>query len=245
MPLRYLFIDMNSYFASVEQQMHPELRGRPVAVAPLNAETTACVAASYEAKKFGIRTGTMVREARRMCPGIVIIPASPRIYVQLHHQIIHAVESVLPVLKVMSIDEMVCRLRGVDRETSNARQLALDVKQAILTKVGVCLKCSIGLAPNIMLAKVASDMQKPDGLTIIENEELPQRLHSLKLTDFPGIGPRMEKRFWRRGVSTVEQLCKLKPEQMAVVFGSRVHGRSCTIGCAAMMWSIGRQRAGF
>jgi DNA polymerase-4 len=225
MPLRYLFLDMNSYFASIEQQYQPELRGKPVAVAPVHAETTACIAASYEAKTFGVKTGTIIRDARRMCPGLIVVPARPKLYIEVHHRIIDAVESCLPVQKVMSIDEMICRLRGDDQRPDRAVLLARQVKQALRTKVGEYLKGSIGLGPNGMLAKVAADMQKPDGLTTIDSGELPQRLFSLKLTDFPGIGPRMEKRFWRHGVGTVEQLCSLTPVQMATVFGSKLMGR--------------------
>ena len=105
MSVKYLFIDMNSYFASVEQQLRPELRGVPVAVAAVDAETTSCIAASYEAKKFGVRTGTRVGEARRLCPALRVVPARPRLYVEKHNEIIEAVESVLPVASVLSIDE--------------------------------------------------------------------------------------------------------------------------------------------
>ncbi|MCL5964798.1 MAG: hypothetical protein M1369_03305, partial [Deinococcus sp.] len=93
MSLRYLFIDMNAYFASVEQQFQPELRGKPVGVVPVMAETTCCIAASYEAKKFGVKTGTMVAEARALCPGIHIVEARPRLYVEVHHQILKAIDT--------------------------------------------------------------------------------------------------------------------------------------------------------
>ena len=87
MPLRYLFTDMNAYFASVEQQHRPELRGKPVAVAPVLAESTCCIAASYEAKAFGIKTGTMVRVARQLCPELCVVEARPKLYVETHHKI--------------------------------------------------------------------------------------------------------------------------------------------------------------
>src|SRR5205809_2760114 len=114
MPLRYLFTDMNAYFASVEQQHRPELRGKPVAVAPVNAETTCCIAASYEAKKFGVKTGTMIREPRRHCPGLQVIEARPKLYVETHERIRDAVPSRLPVTAVLSGDEMVCRPQGAE-----------------------------------------------------------------------------------------------------------------------------------
>ena len=95
--LNWLFVDLNSYFASVEQDARPELRGCPVAVVPMMADTTVCIAASYEAKAKGVRTGTVVADAKRMCPGIVLIEARHELYVEYHHKIVEAVESCLPV----------------------------------------------------------------------------------------------------------------------------------------------------
>jgi DNA polymerase-4 len=213
---------MNSYFASVEQQDRPELRGHPVAVSPVEAETTCCIAASYEAKKFGIRTGTPIYQARRLCPGIKIVKARPTRYVDVHHQIVAAVDSCLPVLRTESIDEMVCRLQPSDRTPERATALAAQVKQAIYHKVGAHLRCSIGLGPNRFLAKVASDMQKPNGMTAIHSEELPERLYPLKLNDFPGIGPRMERRFHRAGVKEVQQLCQMGVPELARIWGSKL-----------------------
>src|SRR6516162_4157558 len=112
MNVKYAFLDMNSYFASVEQRDLPYLRGRPVAVVPVLAETTSCIAASYEAKRFGVRTGTRVADARRLCPGLHLVEARPRRYVEVHHQLIRAVEACLPVHAVRSIDEMSFRLLG-------------------------------------------------------------------------------------------------------------------------------------
>lgn len=224
MALRCLFVDMNSYFASVEQQYRPELRGRPMAVAPLRAETTSCIAASYEAKRFGVKTGTRVSDARRMCPGIVFVEARPELYVRVHHRILSAVETCTPIEAVLSIDELCCRLTRHEQQLEGAYDLAQRIKQSIRERVGQQLKCSIGVAPNRLLAKVASDMHKPDGLTVIEAEELPGRLYSLELRDFSGIGPRMEQRFFRAGIRTVEQLCSLSAAELGRIWGSRMIG---------------------
>jgi DNA polymerase IV len=224
MALRYLFIDMNSYFASVEQQLQPRLRGKPVAVIPVNADTTSCIAASYEAKKFGVKTGTRVSEARVLCPGIIFVPVRSDINVRTHHEIIAAIDSCIPVDKVMSIDEMICRLERKESSPEAAIQLAASVKESIRRRCGEWLKSSIGIAPNRLLAKVAADMQKPDGMTIIQSEELPQRLFGLKLKDFPGIGPRMEKRLWAAGIGSVERLCSLSPADLARIWGGRYTG---------------------
>jgi DNA polymerase-4 len=106
MSLRALYVDFNSYFASVEQQLRPELRGRPIGILPVLAETTCCIAASVEAKRFGVRTGTSVRDARKLCRGIVLVEARPAVYVEMHHKLVAAVESCLHVEQVRSIDEM-------------------------------------------------------------------------------------------------------------------------------------------
>ena len=100
--LNWLFVDMNSYFASVEQDARPELRGRPVAVVPMMADTTCCIAASYEAKAHGVKTGTIVGDAKRICPGLVLVEARHELYVDYHHRIVEAVESCLPVTAVLS-----------------------------------------------------------------------------------------------------------------------------------------------
>ncbi|MGH9480975.1 MAG: DNA polymerase Y family protein, partial [Terriglobales bacterium] len=162
--VEWLFLDLNAYFASVEQQERPELRGRPVAVVPLVTPNTVCIAASYEAKPFGVKTGVKIHQAQRLCPELMLVEARPRLYVEYHEAIVKAVESCVPIAHVMSIDEAACRLLGLERWLPNALAIAQAVKQAVRS-VGDTLRCSIGLAPNRYLAKVASDMQKPDGLT--------------------------------------------------------------------------------
>ncbi len=219
MPLHYLFVDFNSFFASVEQQVTPKLRGKPVGVVPMMAETTVCLAASYEAKKMGVKTGTMVRDARNMCPGIHIVEARHQIYVEYHHKLVEAVESCIPVDKVLSIDEMVCELSGSQRQRENAVALAHQIKKTIFSKVGAEMRCSIGIAPNPFLAKTATDMQKPDGLVVIDTNDLPDCLYKLELNDFCGIGPRMERRLRTNGINTVKQLCLADKTALRTVWG--------------------------
>jgi DNA polymerase IV len=223
-PLRHLFIDMNAFFASCEQQEKPQLRGKPVAVIPTDAETTACIAASYEAKAFGVKTGTAVWEARKLCPGIVCIVADHRRYVVMHNRIIDALESVLPIEKIMSIDEMSCRLIGDDRKPENAAAIAHRIKAAIYERAGDYMRCSIGIGPNTMLAKMAADMRKPNGMALLTDTDLPTALHKLKLQDFPGIGPRMERRLNLYGVFAVSQLCEMSLKSLSEVWGSKVLG---------------------
>jgi DNA polymerase-4 len=218
--LNWLFVDLNSYFASVEQQVRPELRGRPVGVVPMMADTTCCIAASYEAKTFGVRTGTIVADAKRMCPEIVLVEGRHEIYTEYHHRVVEAVESCVPVTAVCSIDEMACRLIGRERPLLNALNLGLRVKTAIREKVGECLRSSVGLATNRYLAKVASDMEKPDGLVALPLDILPEALHQLTLRDLPGIGARTEKRLNEKGIRTMDDLLALDREHTGEIWGS-------------------------
>ena len=218
--LNWLFVDLNSYFASVEQEVRPELRRCPVAVVPMMADTTVCIAASYEAKAFGIRTGTVVAEARRMCPDLILVEARHEIYVDYHHRIVEAVESCLPVTAVLSIDEMACRLMGRERPLLAAIDLGHRVKESIRQRVGPTLRSSVGLATNRYLAKIASDMEKPDGLVALPLDLLPEALRQLTLRDLPGIGAKTEKRLNDKGIRTMEQLLALDCEQAGQLWGS-------------------------
>ena len=218
--LNWLFVDLNSYFASVEQQDRPALRGRPVAVVPMLADTTVCIAASYEAKAYGVKTGTLVGDARRMCPGIEFVEARHELYVDYHHRIVEAVESCLPVTAVLSIDEMACRLLGRERPLLAALELARRVKARIREKAGDTLRCSVGLATNRYLAKVASDMEKPDGLVALTLDILPEALRRLSLRDLPGIGAKTEKRLNEKGIRSMDELLALDSEKSGELWGS-------------------------
>ena len=217
--LRSLFVDFNSYFASVEQQLNPALRGRPVGVVPVLAETSCCIAASYEAKALGIGTGTGVAEARRLCPDIAIVLADHAKYVEMHHRAVAVVDTLAPVRQVLSIDEMECELTGRWQQRERAVGLAERIKAEVVAQLGECMRTSVGIAPNTLLAKLASNMQKPDGLTVIEAHELPQRLYGLKPKAINGIGPRMVQRLERCGIHTMEQLYAAPRELLRTAWG--------------------------
>lgn len=200
-------------------ELRPELRDRPMAVVPLLADTTCCIAASYEAKKYGVRTGTQVGEAKRLCPGIVLVEARHEVYVDYHHRVVEAVESCLPVTSVMSIDEMACRLLGREQPLLAALELAREVKAAVRRKAGATLRCSVGMATNRYLSKVASDMEKPDGLVALTPDLLHDALAALTPRDLPGVGERMEKRLQQGGIKTMSQLLALDRVQLYTAWG--------------------------
>jgi DNA polymerase-4 len=221
MTLRCLFVDFNSYFASVEQYDDPRLLGRPIGVVPVLAATTCCIAASYEAKACGVKTGTLVREARRLCPDIVLIQARPARYIELHHLLMAAIEDCIHHEQPPSIDEVPCHLIGRERQRGNAEAIAHRIKRTLIERgFSPAIRCSIGIAPNAFLAKTASDMRKPDGLTVIEQDALPHVLHALELRDLCGIGASMERRLHDAGIFSVAHLCAASPRQLRAAWGS-------------------------
>jgi len=217
---RCAFVDMNAYFASVEQQERPELRGKPIIVVPVKTDTTCAIAASYEAKAFGIKTGTMIPEALRLCPRITLVEARPRLYMQYNQGIIECLERFFVDIKPLSIDEMACWVGRMDRGIEGELRLGANIKKAIYNRLGEWMRCSIGIAPNIFLAKVASDMQKPDGLTRLDEHNLPHALFSVPLADLPGVGRQMHKRLARCGITSVEHLFEADSERLRRAWGS-------------------------
>lgn len=215
----WLFLDLNSFFASVEQHLDPSLRGKPVAVVPVDSDATCAIAASQEAKKFGIKTGTNIGDARRACPELITVMASHDVYVDFHHKVITEVERHFPVHVIGSIDEMACKLDAPRRPLLAAMDLAKRIKRGLRERVGECITCSVGLAPNRFLAKVASDMQKPDGLVTLLAEELPGRLLELELRDLCGIGRRMEPRLHACGIRTMRDLWEAERETLHRAWG--------------------------
>lgn len=216
--LRWLYVDLNSYFASVEQQLQPSLRDKPVAVVPVQTDSTCAIAASYEAKAYGVKTGTMIHEAKKMCPGLICVPARHELYVEFHHRVIEEVERHIPVAAICSIDEVACRLMRNEAPEDAATRIARSIKRGLAKNVGEYVRCSIGIAPNRYLAKVAADLQKPDGLVVLRPADLPQRLFPLPLRDLPGVGYGMERRLSAAGIRGMPDLWALSAAQMRAIW---------------------------
>ena len=229
MPLRSLAVDFNSFFASCEQQERPELRGRPLGIVPVLAETTCCIAASHAAKARGVKVGTGLAEARALCPDIRLVPQRPAVYIGYSRRLRAIIESCLHIREVRSIDEVECDLTATFAPRAKALAVAREIKARIAREIGPCLTSSIGIGPNWMLAKMATDLQKPDGLVVIDDADLPQRLLGLKLQDFPGIGANMEFRLRARGIDTVAKLYAAPKAVLRGVWGGiegeRMHAR--------------------
>jgi len=204
--LRYLTIDFNSFFASVEQQERPELRGQPIVIVPVLSETTGTIAASLEAKALGIARNLSVAEARRICPELQVVEARPETYITYHRRLVAVIESCVHVSKVQSIDEVTCELTARFAPRREAEALAKRIKAAIAREVGPLLRSSIGIAPSWLLAKVASDLKKPDGLEILDDDDIPSKLLMLAPGDIAGIGPAIQEKLRGRGITTMAQL---------------------------------------
>lgn len=218
--LRYMFVDFNAFFASVEQHDEPALRGWPVIVTPLPSEHSGAIAASYEAKAVGIRRGTSVAEARRLFPRVAIRPARHDRYVAVHTALMEEIGRHIPVTQIHSIDECLCALDRLHACADSAQTKAAAVKHGIKTNVGPALRASIGLAASPLLAKLASDLVKPDGVTVLTNTMLPDALADLPLRAVPGIGEGVAARLQRVGVVDFHALWRLAPKQMRALWGS-------------------------
>lgn len=220
--LRALAIDFNSFFASVEQQERPELRGKPVIIVPVLAETTGAIAVSVEGKKLGLDRNSRVSEARRQCPDLIVVEARPEVYINYHRRLQEVVETCVPVKKIQSIDEMECELTGSLAQPEKALALARRIKAAIAREVGPCLRSSIGIGPNWFIAKLASDIQKPDGLVLFDEQDIPGKLieRDIQLNQLTGIGSNMEKRIRAAGIETIEQLYAASRPRMRSIWGS-------------------------
>lgn len=202
---RNLFLDMNSFFASVEQQVRPELRGKPVGVAPYTGDSGCIIAASREAKSRGVSI-SRIGDAKKLCPGIKIVEARPALYMCYHKEIKKVIESFTPYYRPMSIDEFDLRLTPREQNEKTATELALNLKKALHERVGDFLTCSVGIGPNTFLAKMAAERKKPDGLTVVKLAELKQFYSGLKSTDITGINHRLDAALAYFGINNAADL---------------------------------------
>jgi len=213
-----LYIDFDCFFASVEQQLQPRLRQRPVGVLPFMSKASCIIAPSREAKPYGVKTGMRVKEALERCPDILFTPARHDVYVQLHHKIYQHIESCVHIDQACSIDEVVCTLLG--KERNNLESLAHRIRKTLANEIGTYITCSMGFAPNRLLAKIASDFQKPEGTVIWQPQQYAEQLFTLELRDLPGIGHSMEKRLQSANIHSVKNLYSMTSENMRTLWGS-------------------------
>lgn len=224
-PMRTLYLDMNGFFASVEQQVQPRLRGRPVGITaldsgPHNNWSGGVVAASYEAKDAGVKGIISVREARQICPDIILVQARHKLYARANQAIVRAIDKIAEVERIRSIDEIQVGLGGHTSKLPAALDLARKIKQVMRDDVGKYMRCSIGIGPNQLLAKIAGKLEKPDGLQWLAPENMPKRIEHLKLDDLPGISRGILARLYRARVFSVHDLYALDPRHARMIWRS-------------------------
>jgi len=198
-----MHIDMNAYFASVEQQSNPALRGKPVAVTGSGARTI-ITTASYEARAFGVKTGMPVGMAKRICPQLILVVGNNRKYTDTAAGIVKIFREFTPLVEVFSIDEAFLDVSGSLTLYGSAERIAMLIKAQIKHRYG--LTCSVGIAPNKLLAKLASEMQKPDGLTRIAADKVDEVLETMPVGELCGIGRKTRQQLELLGITTCGEL---------------------------------------
>jgi len=199
-----LHVDMDAFYASVEQRDNPDLRGKPVIVGAGPHERGVVSAASYEARRFGVHSAMPSRTAHKLCPQGVFVPPNMGKYSEASHQIMAILEGFTPFVEPLSIDEAFLDVTGALRKFGDAITIAKRIKSNIRSQTG--LTASVGVAPNKFLAKLASDLKKPDGLAVITEEDKVRVLAPLPVSKIWGVGKVTEKRLQEIGIQTIGDL---------------------------------------
>jgi DNA polymerase-4 len=215
-----LHVDMDAFYASVEQLDDPALRGRPVIVGG-TSNRGVVAAASYEARRFGVRSAMPIVEARRRCPQGVFVPPRMARYQELSAAVMELLREITPLVEPVSIDEAFLDLAGTERLHGPPVELARALKARIRERVK--LTASVGLAPNRFLAKVASDHQKPDGLTVIEPGQVLDFIDRLPIGKVPGVGPKTEPRLVALGIRHLGEVRRFPAPTLESILGSYGH----------------------
>lgn len=216
-----LHADLDSFYASVEQRDDPALRGRPVAVGG-GPHGGVVLAASYEAKRFGVRTPMSGSEAHRLCPGLVDVPPRFDAYVAASKAVFAIFDDTTPLVEPMSIDEAFLDVGGLRRIAGTPREIAARLRARVADEVG--LPITVGVARTKFLAKVASGVGKPDGLLVVEPDEELSFLHPLAVERLWGVGPRTAAKLHERGIHTVADVAAMSASAVESIVG-RAAGR--------------------
>jgi DNA polymerase-4 len=199
-----MHIDLNSCFATVEQQARPMLRGKPVAIENRRTDKTAIVTASYEAKAKGVKVGMKLREAMQLCPDLIPLESDPSKYRYVYHKLLAIMRDYSAHVTMKSIDEGVIDFHQTSHAIAGRDlvEIGYEIKQRLKDEIGVWMRCNIGIATNRFLAKTAAGLHKPDGLDVITSQNIHEVLGTLKLTDLTGIAHRNEHRLNSIGIYT-------------------------------------------
>ncbi len=215
--LTIIHIDMDAFFAAIEQQAHPDLQGKPVIVCGDPDGRGVVATASYEARMFGVRSAMPVREARRLCPQAILVRGRHSLYQQVSNGLLEVYRKYTPTVEPFSIDEAFLDVAGCERLHGDAREIAQRIKTDV--RKGFGLSCSVGVAPCKLLAKMASDMHKPDGLTVIRLEDIPSVIWPLPVRKLYGVGGKTSQTLESLGIKTVGALARMPVELLTEKFG--------------------------
>ncbi len=212
-----LHIDMDAFFAAVEQISDPRLAGKPVLVCGDVESRSVVAAASYEARPFGVHAGMPAREARRLCPAGIFVPGNPSKYVSLSLQILEIFKATTPLIEPMSIDEAFLDLRGTSWDGERATEAGLRIQDQVEGRFH--LTCSVGIGPNKLIAKMASGIHKPRGITALDREAFHARFWARPTQELWGVGEKTAQALRRLGISTIGDLAASEPGLLAKTFG--------------------------
>ncbi len=212
-----MHVDMDAFFASVEQQTFPFLRGKPIGVCGDPDGRTVIAAASYEAKRRGVKTAMTLPEAKKLCPEIILVAGHPAKYVDTSTRILALYATFTDLVEVFSIDEAFLDVTQTAHLFGGPKKIATSIKAYIHEHFG--LTCSIGIAPNKLLAKLSGEMHKPDGLTITSQCEVAALMETLPVQELCGIGPKTQEKLNRLGIKTCGELGRYPEKQLTGVFG--------------------------
>ena len=212
-------MDLDAFFASCEQLEHPEYQGRPVIVGARPGYRGVAAAASYEARRFGIHSAMPIAEAFRRCPDAVFLRPDMKKYSRYSRQVFQILETLAPVVEAASIDEAYLDVSGLERLSGTPEAIGHEIKQRILSGTG--LTASVGIGPNRLIAKLGSEYRKPDGLTVVSQEQVLDFLAPMPVSNLRGLGRQTQKIFDRLGISTVAQLRAMPLPQLEQYLGEK------------------------
>jgi len=211
-----LHVDMDAFYASVEQRDHPELRGKPLIVGGVSGRGVVA-AASYEVRRFGVRSAMPIRRALALCPEAVCVRPRMARYAEVSAQVFSVFHEFTPLVEGLSLDEAYLDVTGSRTLKGDALHIARDVKRRVLEITS--LTASVGVASNKLVAKIASDLHKPDGLTVVPKERIHEILDPLPVNRLPGLGRKLGDRVFASGLSTLGALRRAEDEKLRSLFG--------------------------
>ena len=225
---RVLHIDLNSCFASIEQQARPRLRGRPVAVLNRRTEKTCVITASYEAKACGVKVGMRFSDALKLCPDIIAVESDPAKYRYVYHQLLDIMNDYSAHVRMKSIDEGVIDFHETSQliVERGMVEIGLELKQRLRNEVGRAMRCNVGIAPNRFLAKTAAGLHKPDGLDVIDHTNLRATFEKMKLTDLTGIAEQNKHRLNSVGIYTPLEFLDAPANVLEEMVFKSINGRA-------------------